>query len=89
MLSIASTSRFDKDLRKMKKRGENLALLFAVVTDLANEISLPPKNHDHTLSGNWLGFRECHIRPDWLLVYKIDGGTLMLYRTGTHSDLDF
>ena len=75
----------------MKKRGYDEEKLWAVVDKLAAGVPLPPKNRDHALTGNYLGSRECHIEPDWLLVYEIwnDELLLVLIRTGTHSDLDF
>lgn len=89
MYEIKPTNRFKKDLKMMGKRGYDLKLLEKVVTTLANGETLPPKNKDHLLSGNYAGARECHITPDWLLIYEIDKQTLYLYltRTGTHSDL--
>ena len=89
MYSIKPTSRFQKDLKKIQKRGYNIALLTDVIKKLANDEPLPEKNHDHLLSGDYEGFRECHITPDWLLIYEIAENQLILYltRTGTHSDL--
>lgn len=71
------------------KRGYDSKLLEEVIQKLANGEQLPEKNKDHSLSGEYTGCRECHIIPDWLLIYKIDKGDLILYltRTGTHSDL--
>lgn len=84
-----ATGKFKKDLKIMIKRGYNLKLLDDIVTKLANGEQLPVKNKDHNLSGNYVGKRECHITPDWLLIYEIDQEVLYLYltRTGTHSDL--
>ena len=88
---IEQTSIFRKDLKKAKKRGLDLSLLDEVVTAIQNGETLPEKNKDHALTGNWIGHRECHIQPDWLLVYRILDDTLILslVRTGTHSDLKF
>ncbi len=88
---VKQTSQFKKDYRLAKKRGQDLSLLQAVVTKLANGQALPEKNRDHALSGDWTGFRECHIAPDWLLVYKIENDILVLTltRVGSHSDLNF
>ena len=88
---IEQTSIFRKDLKKAKKRGLDLSLLDDVVTAIQNGETLPEKNKDHALTGNWIGHRECHIQPDWLLVYRILDNTLILslVRTGTHSDLKF
>ena len=89
MLTIARSNRFLKDLRLAKKRGLDLSLLEEVVNKLANQEVLDEKYHDHALSGDFADFRECHIKPDWLLVYTVDDEELelFLFRTGTHSDL--
>lgn len=87
MLTVQFTTRFKKDLKAIKKRNLNLDALEDIVELLVNEKELPAKNRDHELTGNWNGHRECHIQPDWLLIYKVEGNTLMLYRTGSHSDL--
>lgn len=89
MLDIRYHNRFKKDYKTIMKRGYNLRLLQNVVTLLCNEQQLPPKYKDHPLIGDYEGLRECHITPDWLLIYKIeqDTLTLILSRTGTHSDL--
>lgn len=73
----------------MKKRGKDLAKLKYVVNELANQRPLDEKYRDHELTGNYRNFRECHIEPDWLLIYRIEKGelTLALVRTGTYSDL--
>lgn len=86
---IVQSGRFKKDLKVIKKRGYNLLLLGEVVDTLAAGGALPEKNKDHALSGNFAGCRECHITPDWLLIYEIADEELILYltRTGTHSDL--
>lgn len=89
MYNIKPTSKFQKDLKRIQKRGFDLSLLTAVIKKLAAGEPLPEKNRDHCLSGNFSGCRECHITPDWLLIYELDGDNLFLYltRTGTHSDL--
>ena len=89
MLKIVLSNRFRKDVKLAQKRGMNLNLLRDVVNALANEEKLAAKYHDHDLSGVFSGFRECHIQPDWLLVYRIEKNELelFLFRTGTHSDL--
>ncbi len=89
MYSIRPTTKFQKDLRRIQKRGYNISLLTEVIKKLANGEQLPEKNKDHNLTGEFSGCRECHITPDWLLVYEIDNNELILYltRTGTHSDL--
>lgn len=91
MYDISYTTSFNRDLKKVKKRGYDLKLMSVVVRKLQLGESLEPKYKNHNLTGNWKGYRECHILPDWLLVYKVDDDRLVLVlsRTGTHSDLDF
>ncbi len=86
---IQQTALFKKDLTRIRKRGYDLSLIGHVVDTLAAGDSLPPKYKDHSLSGEYHGCRECHITPDWLLIYKINDNKLILYltRTGTHSDV--
>lgn len=86
---IAQTNKFKKDLKVAKKRGYDLLLLGVVVDTLAAGQPLPNQYKDHNLIGNYKGCRECHITPDWLLIYEIENNELILYltRTGTHSDL--
>ena len=88
-LRLIPTSQFKKDLKRIKKRGYDLVALQEVLERLIHGSELDERNHDHALTGNYIGFRECHIKPDWLLVYAIDGENLILTasRTGTHSDL--
>lgn len=89
MLTIKYETGFKKDYKRIVKRGYDVSLLEEVINLLANKIPLPKKYKDHGLSGNYAGFRECHITPDWLLIYRIDDNELILYltRTGSHSDL--
>lgn len=89
MYRIVATGKFKKDLKLLIKRGYNMKLMDDIVTKLSNGEKLPEKNKDHALIGNYVGKRGCHITPDWLLVYEIDNGNLILFltRTGTHSDL--
>lgn len=86
---IKYTSQFKKDFKLARKRNLDIQQLMAVIEMLANGIQLPEEYHDHPLAGNYQGCRECHIRPDWLLVYKLFDDILVLEctRTGTHSDL--
>ena len=86
---IERTSRFKKDYKLIQKRGYDIRLLQELVTILAKGEPLPEKYLDHPLKGNYRGCRECHITPDWLLVYEVFEDTLTLYltRTGTHNDL--
>ena len=87
--NIKPTSQFKKDLKTIQRRGYNLGLLTEVIQMLAEGKPLPEKNRDHSLSGVFSGCRECHILPDWLLIYELSDNDLILYltRTGTHSDL--
>ena len=87
--SIKATSQFRRDYKRSMKRGLNMELLDQVITALAMGEPLPEKNRDHALSGRWSGHRECHVQPNWLLIYRIDGDVLVLTltRTGTHADL--
>ena len=87
--TIKHTSQFKKDYKLAKRRGLNLSLLKEIISQLANGEQLEEKYRDHDLSGDWKGHRECHIQPDWLLVYRIEDDVLILTvsRTGTHSDL--
>lgn len=71
----------------MQKRNLDIELIKEIITKLCNEEGLPTKNHDHNLSGKWVGCRECHIAPDWLLIYQIGNGIIVFERTGSHSDL--
>ncbi|SCJ71791.1 mRNA interferase YafQ [uncultured Eubacterium sp.] len=89
MLDIILSNRFKRDLKLAAKRGYRLELLDEVVERLARQEELAPKFRDHELSGSYAGFRECHIQPDWLLVYRVENSELILFlsRTGTHSDL--
>jgi mRNA interferase YafQ len=89
MYTIKPTTRFQKDVKRAKKRGYDLSLLTAILKLLAAGQPLPERYRDHALTGDYTGCRECHITPDWLLIYEIDGGNLILYltRTGSHSDL--
>lgn len=87
MLTIKYSTRFKKDYKIVKRRGYDIGLLEDVLLCYAQ--TLPSKYRDHTLTGNYEGHRECHITPDWLLIYKIEADELLLAltRTGTHSDL--
>lgn len=89
MLTLNVTTQFDKDVKRILKRGLPLEKLEAVVDALLQEIPLDQRFRDHPLSGNYAGFRECHIAPDWLLIYKVSKQQLILtaVRTGTHADL--
>lgn len=88
-LSIVWTTQFKKDYKLAMKRHMNIELLDDIIRILSRGEKLPEKNKDHGLAGNWTGYRECHILPDWLLVYRIDNDVLLLtlVRSGSHSDL--
>ena len=88
-LNVIWTTQFKKDYKKASKRNLPIGLLDDIIWKLAAGEKLPEKNRDHALSGNWAGFRECHILPDWLLIYRIEADILVLTlaRTGTHGDL--
>ena len=88
-LDIVWTSQFKKDYKLSIKRNLDIKLLDDIIKHLSCGESLPDNCNDHELSGNWKGHRDCHIQPDWLLIYRIDGDVLILTltRTGTHSDL--
>ena len=87
MLAVYKNKKFDKDVKLMQKRGLKLNKLWDIVELLADEKDLPARTKNHKLSGDWQDFMECHIEPDWLLIYEIDSDNLILARTGTHSDL--
>ena len=88
MRQIARTAKFKSDFKRLARSGRHDLDEFMQILDmLANDRPLAPNNHDHDLSGNWKHHRECHIKPDWLLIYKLVPGRLILVRTGSHSDL--
>lgn len=87
--NIIKTTQYKRDCKAAAKSGLDLEKLELIVCLLAGDIALPPRNRDHALTGNWRGYRECHIEPNWLLVYSKDEGNLelVLVRTGSHSKL--
>ena len=87
MKRVSQTTQFGRDVKKMRKRGKDLAKLEAVVRQLAAGTPLDPKHRDHPLVGEWKPSRDCHVEPDWILIYTADDDALRLERTGTHSDL--
>lgn len=89
MLKLQISTKFRKDYKRIKKRGYNLSLLQDVLDKLCAKEPLESKYRDHALSGSYKGFRECHIQPDWLLIYMLEDDilTLTLVDTGTHTDL--
>ena len=87
MIKLVQPSSFKKDVKKQKKRGKDLQKLKAIIDLLLAERPLPDRCADHLLAGTWTGWRDCHIEPDWILIYKNTEGALTLGRTGSHSDL--
>ena len=89
MLTANYSGKFKKDLKLMAKRGLSMQKIYTVMVDLQNEIPLQPKHREHLLTGNFSGFSECHIEPDWLMIYKPDLAAQEIYfaRTGSHADL--
>ena len=87
MLTPAYTKQFEKDLKRMQKRGKSQEKIKVVIKKLVNEVRLEANYKDHKLIGKYKGRRECHIEPDWLLVYKIKENEIIFERTGAHSDL--
>lgn len=87
MRTVVRSAQFKRDVKKALKRGEDLSKLKALLILLIEQQPLPERYLDHPLAGNWKGFRDAHIEPDWLLIYRIVGNELQLARTGTHSDL--
>lgn len=87
MLEVRYSTKFKKDFKTCVKRRWQMGKLQQIIDTLRIPAALPPKNTDHNLTGNYAGYRECHIEPDWLLVYRQSGTELYLARTGTHADL--
>ena len=87
MLDVRYTSRFKKDFKACVKRNYNMALLKQVIDTLRIPDKLPEKNNDHKLLGDYAGYRECHVAPNWLLIYRYSDRSLELHRVGTHADL--
>jgi mRNA interferase YafQ len=87
MKRVSQTTQFSRDIKRMRKRGKDLDKLKSVVKLLAHGKTLHPKHRDHSLIGSWKPARDCHIEPDWILIYTADDESLRLERTGTHSDL--
>lgn len=87
MRGLIEASQFRRDVKLAQRRGKDMTKLREAIELLAAGTPLPPHYKDHPLGGEWKHFRDCHIEPDWLLLYKIDGDDVYLVRTGTHSDL--
>lgn len=86
-MRITQTTQFRKDIKLLQKRGKDLQKLKDLLALLLSENPLPARNRGHPLTGNWSGWRDCHLEPDWLLIYRMSSDELTLGRTGTHSDL--
>jgi mRNA interferase YafQ len=86
-LSIRQSTQFRRDVKRLRRQGADLTKLETVIRSLADESALEPHSRDHALVGNWRGFRECHIQPDWLLIYRVENSELQLARTGSHAEL--
>lgn len=84
---LSQTTQFKKDIKRLQKRGKDLSKLKAIITLLLDQKPLPPKHKDHALIGDWSGWRDCHVEPDWLVIYRVTPTELTLGRTGSHSDL--
>ena len=87
MKTLVPTTAYRKDVKRVTKRGYDLSKLDAVLRTLQAGDPLPPSNRAHPLKGDWKGYRECHLQPDWLLIYKETADEVRLARTGTHADL--
>jgi mRNA interferase YafQ len=85
--NLVTGAQFRRDVKLAKKRGKDMAKLRELILLLAERAPLPVRYRDHSLAGDWRRYRDCHIEPDWLLIYKIDGDDLYLVRTGSHADL--
>lgn len=86
-LEVVWSTTFARDYKRLQKQGASLRQLEAVVETLAEQQPLAPRYRDHPLKGNWRSYRECHIQPDWLLIYRVVGDELQLVRTGSHAEL--
>ena len=87
MRAPSYSSQFRRDVKRAEKRGKDMAKLRLVLQLLIEEAPLPARLRDHPLKSNWIGYRDLHIEPDWLLIYKADAANVHFERTGTHSDL--
>lgn len=87
MKHLSQTRQFARDVKRMAKRGKDMVKLKNIVSILADGLPLDPKHRDHPLTGTWSKCRDCHVEPDWILIYATDDEILRLERTGSHSDL--
>ena len=86
-MKVTQTTQFRKDAKRSGRRGKDLSKLVSLVKLLLAGVALPDRCRDHALGGDWKGWRDCHIEPDWLLIYKVQHDELILGRTGSHADL--
>ncbi len=86
-LAVRQTAAFRRDVRRLDRQGVDLFKLEKIVELLVMRKSPEPRHRDHRLSGDWKGFRDCHVQPDWVLIYRVEGNELQLARTGSHSEL--
>lgn len=86
-LLLRQTTRFRSDVKRLQRQGADLSKLEAVIESLVSGQSLEGRYRDHPLVGSWKGYRECHLQPDWIFIYRIAEGELQLIRTGNHADL--
>lgn len=86
-LTIRRTTQFKRDIKRILRSGKDIEKLLSIVEQLAEGRKLPPEYHDHPLNGKYKNKRDCHIEPDWILIYAIEGDELFLYRTGSHPQL--
>ena len=87
MRQLKYTTKFKKDLKLQKKRGKTPDIITHIMEEICKNGDAPKEYNPHNLSGNWKGYRECHIEPDWLQIYKVEEDSVIFQRTGTHSDL--
>ena len=86
-LNIRRTSQFKRDMKRLLRSGKDVEKLLSIVEKLSEGLRLSPEYHDHPLRGKYMDKRDCHIEPDWILIYAIEGDELVLYRTGNHPQL--
>ena len=87
MRELIRSTAFRKDVKRAQKRGKDMEKLKAAILLLMEDVPLDPRFRDHSLKGEWLGYRDLHIEPDWVLLYRVTDAEVLLARTGTHSDL--
>lgn len=86
-LALRQSTKFKRDIKRLQRQGVDLLRLQNVIETLVAQQPLDERHRDHFLIGAWKGYRECHIQPDWLLIYRVEAHELQLIRTGSHSDL--